>query len=283
MDLLIPQSFDKTIDFWLSEDNPSINYHAYLTGSTESSATLYCKDSGMVTGLAFFNRVFQRLNCQVTWSIEEGVILNGSSTNKIPVATVKGRVCDILEGERIALNLITHSSSISTHCHKLIKIKEKFNWKGKIAGTRKTLPGMRLLQKMAIISAGGDSHRYDLSTCVMIKDNHIKSIGSIQKAIEKCQKVLSFANKIEVECKNIDEALEAAKYGADIIMLDNYKPENVNKDAKLIKEYSKNTLVEISGGITENNISEYFDENVDIISVGGLTQEINRFDFSLKL
>lgn len=283
MDLLIPRSFDKIIDLWLAEDNPSINYHAYLTGASPITATLYCKDTGVVSGLAFFTRIFEKVDCTVEWLVKDGDFIKGSNLEKVTIAYVKGKACDILEGERIGLNIITHSSAISTHCHKFNELKQKHGWKGKVAATRKTLPGLRLVEKMAVISGGGDTHRYDLSSCLMIKDNHIKALGSIKNAIVKTREVLSFTSKVEVECKNLKEGIEAIENGADIIMLDNYEPANAAKDAQELKKIRPSIIIEISGGITLENIEAYFNENIDIISIGGLTQQTEKFDFSLKV
>ena len=168
-----------------------------------------------------------------------------------------------MEGERLALNILSHCSGISTNGRQLYELKKKHNWHGKIAGTRKTLPGLRLVQKYALLVAGLDTHRFDLSSAIMIKDNHIKALGSISKAIAKAKEVISFANKIEVEAKNLEEAMEAGENGADIVMFDNYGPTKLKEDAAVLKKKFPNIIVESSGGITEETIADYFDENVD--------------------
>jgi len=283
MEKLIPKSFDKIIESWFQEDIPSINYHAFIVGDQQQKATLYMKQSGVVSGLAFFSRIFQKLDCEVSFSVPEGAYISLEDKSKIPIGHVTGRICDILEGERLSLNVLSHCSGISTKGYKLNEIRKKHNWKGKIAGTRKTLPGLRLVQKYALLVAGLDTHRFDLSSCVMIKDNHIKALGSIAKAIAKAKEVISFANKIEVECKNLEEAMEAAENGADIVMFDNYEPKKLKEDAASLKKLYPKTIVESSGGITEESIAEYFDMNIDVISMGSVTQEIEKIDFSLKV
>ena len=283
MEKLIPKSFDKVIDSWLQEDIPSINYHAFIAGDHQQKATLYIKQSGVVSGLAFFSRIFQRLGCEVSFSTAEGTFISVEGKGKVPIGQVSGKVCDILEGERLALNILSHCSGISTKGHKLHELQKKHNWKGKIAGTRKTLPGLRLVQKYALLVSGLDTHRFDLSSAVMIKDNHIKALGSISKAIAKAKEVISFANKIEVECKNLGEAMEAAENGADIVMFDNYEPKKLKEDAASLKKAFPKIIVESSGGITEETVADYFDENVDVISMGGVTQEVEKIDFSLKV
>lgn len=283
MERLIPKHFDEVIDYWFKEDTPSINYHAFVAGEDLQKATLYMKQSGMISGLGFFSRIFAKLNCKTEFVYPEGTSLTIKDKVKQAIGTVTGRACDILEGERIALNVLSHCSGISTKAAKMHEIQTKHGWKGKIAATRKTLPGLRLVQKYAILVAGLDTHRFDLSSCIMIKDNHIKTMGSIKDAIAKAKKVISFANKIEVECKNLEEAFEAGNHGADIVMFDNYEPPKLKEDAKKFKEVFPKVLVECSGGITEESIVNYFDENIDVISMGGLTQEIEKIDFSLKI
>ena len=282
MENLIPKHFDNIIDQWLQEDIPTINYHAFIAGTHPEKATLYIKQSGLVSGLPFFSKIFSKLDCKCEFLVEEGSY-HEVTTEKIPIAYVTGRACDILEGERLALNILSHCSGISTRAHKLHELQIKLGWKGKIAATRKTLPGLRLVQKYAVLIAGLDTHRFDLSSCVMIKDNHIKTLGSIKKAILKAKEVISFANKIEVECKNIDEAFEAAENGADIVMFDNYTPKKLKEDAAKFKKVFPKVIVESSGGISEKTIADYFDENIDVISMGSLTQEVEKIDFSLKV
>lgn len=283
MEKLIPKSFDKVIESWLQEDIPSINYHAFIAGDQQQKAILYIKQSGVVAGLAFFSRIFQKLSCEVSFSVSEGTFVSVEGKAKVAIGHVTGKVCDILEGERLALNILSHCSGISTKGRQLYELQKKNNWNGKIAGTRKTLPGLRLVQKYALLVAGLDTHRFDLSSAIMIKDNHIKALGSISKAIAKAKEVISFANKIEVEAKNLEEAIEAAEHGADIVMFDNYGPKKLKEDAAVLKTKFPKVLVESSGGITEETIAEYFDENVDVISMGGVTQEVEKIDFSLKV
>ena len=283
MEKLIPKSFDKVIESWLQEDIPSINYHAFIAGDQQQKAILYIKQSGVVSGLAFFSRIFQKLSCEVSFSVPEGTFISVEGKTKVAIGHVTGKVCDILEGERLALNILSHCSGISTNGRQLYELKKKHNWHGKIAGTRKTLPGLRLVQKYALLVAGLDTHRFDLSSAIMIKDNHIKALGSISKAIAKAKEVISFANKIEVEAKNLEEAMEAGENGADIVMFDNYGPKKLKEDAAVLKKKFPKIIIESSGGITEETIADYFDENVDVISMGGVTQEVEKIDFSLKV
>jgi len=153
-----------------------------------------------------------------------------------------------------------------------------------VAGTRKTTPGFRLVEKYAMIVGGVDTHRIDLSSAIMLKDNHIAACnGSIKNAIEKVKRVSSFTHTIEVECGTEEAAIEAFSSGANIVMLDNFKPTEFKSTASRIKQLFPNSLIEASGEIKEENITEYFCNNVDIISMGTLTGGIGIVDYSLKL
>lgn len=153
-----------------------------------------------------------------------------------------------------------------------------------MAGTRKTTPGFRWVEKYALLVGGCDQHRYDLSSMIMLKDNHVWSSGSITAAVKRAKSVGGFALKIEVECQSEDEANEAITAGADIVMLDNFTPEKLKPVAKSLKErHGKHIIVEASGGVLVENVQDYFDAHVDVISMGVLTQGVPHIDFSLKI
>jgi nicotinate-nucleotide pyrophosphorylase (carboxylating) len=157
-------------------------------------------------------------------------------------------------------------------------------WKGSVAGTRKTTPGsFRLVEKYGLLVGGVDTHRMNMSQMTMLKDNHIWSVGSITKAVTLARTACGFTQKIEVECQCLSEALEACAVGADIVMLDNYTPDKLKVDAKEIKIQFPHVIIEASGGITMENICDYVSEDVDVISSGGLTQGYDCLDFSLKV
>ena len=182
------------------------------------------------------------------------------------------------------MNILSHCSGVATKAAQFSRKKEEAGWHGKIAATRKTTPGLRQVEKYGVLVGGCDTHRMDLSSCIMIKDNHIKALKSVDLAVRKAREVISFTNKIECESKTLDEALEAAKSGADIVMLDNRtSPEDTKKEAAIIKEKFPNILIEVSGGMRLETVGLYFDTNIDIISVGELTYNINSVDFSLKI
>lgn len=164
-------------------------------------------------------------------------------------------------------------------------LKEKEGFNGVIAGSRKTTPGFRLVEKYGMLVGGCDMHRMDLSSMIMLKDNHIWSRGNITEAIKAARSVGGFSMKIDVEVGSFEDACEAIEAGGDIIMLDNIEPPSLHEVAKNLKEKypNKNFLLEASGGITLDSIVNYFGPNIDIISMSGLNYGVTPVDFSLKI
>ncbi|WAR01413.1 NADC-like protein [Mya arenaria] len=250
---------------WLKEDAPNFDYGGFVVGEKEETAVLLLKSEGVLAGKPFFDAIFKELDCTVTWNIPEGTFLTPVNA----VATVSGKVRQILLGERVALNIITRASGIASAAKRIRTTVEDLGWHGEVAGTRKTTPGFRMVEKYSLLVGGVSTHRYDLSSMIMLKDNHIWTAGSI--------------TQIEVECRSLEDAREAASAGSDVIMLDNFTPQAlVDAAAKLKKEYPK-LIIEASGGITEETIARYCDVNVDVISLSRLTQGYDVVDFSLKI
>ncbi|XP_045171127.2 nicotinate-nucleotide pyrophosphorylase [carboxylating]-like [Mercenaria mercenaria] len=265
---------------WLKEDTPNFDYGGFVVGEKEETAVLLMKSPGVIAGRPFFDAIFKELDCTVTWEN----VLEGSFNEPIKtVATVSGKVRQILLGERVALNIITRASGIATAAYRLRRLVEKIGWIGQVAGTRKTTPGFRLVEKYALLVGGVSTHRYDLSAMIMLKDNHIWTAGSISQAVKDARVVGGFSTKIEVECRSVAEAEEAAISGCDVVMLDNFSPEAISKGAAVLKEKFPKLIIEASGGITEANIAQYCDENVDVVSLSRLTQGYDTVDFSLKV
>ncbi|GES79423.1 nicotinate-nucleotide diphosphorylase [Rhizophagus clarus] len=263
---LLSPSYKQDIRNWLNEDVPSFDYGGFVVGETQEVAILYGKSAGVVAGVPFFEEVFNQLECRVEWNLKEGEEFEPIKE----VARVYGKACNILLGERTALNILARCSGIATRSRKCIKLKEKCDFRGVIAGTRKTTPGFRIVEKYGMLVGGADTHRMDLSSMIMLKDNHIWSQGSIKKAIERARKIGGFSLKIEVECLNEQEANEAIEAGADIIMLDNMKGDYLKQTAKTLKQKwvgQRTFLIESSGGISEENIIEYFSPDIDILSM----------------
>ncbi|ORY49548.1 nicotinate-nucleotide diphosphorylase [Rhizoclosmatium globosum] len=284
--ILPPYQVQKAVSDWLTEDTPSFDVGGFVVGSDEQVAILFCKAPGVLAGRPFFDEVFRQVTgCRVEWKYKDGDYLDPKG-GKLEVARVYGPARYLLLGERPALNMLARASGVATRCQKLRALKDKAGWQGVIAGTRKTTPGFRLVEKYAMLVGGVDTHRMDLSTMVMLKDNHIWATGSIRDAVLKARSTAGFSVKIEVECQDEAEADEAIEAGADIVMLDNFDGPGIRVAAKSLKERwagKAKFLVEGSGGLTEDNVEPYFAPDVDILSFGSVTQSVPHIDFSLKV
>jgi nicotinate-nucleotide pyrophosphorylase (carboxylating) len=209
-------------------------------------------------------------------------VIDGDTVQKgNEILSVFGDARAILKCERLALNILCRMSGIATATHDLVERCRLINPDIKIAATRKTTPGFRYYEKRAVVLGGGEAHRFQLSDVIMIKDNHLKIIGSIENAMDKV-KDAKFIKKVEIEVTDRDQALTAAKLGADIIMLDNMTPEQVQELSNEIKTLRPDVLLEISGGITPDNIEAYA-PFADVISLGWLTHSAPAKDFSMEV
>lgn len=290
---LLPASghWKRQIGSYLEEDVPSFDYGAFVVGSKFSKAYIYMKQEGLVSGVPFAEEVFKQCGSEIEWLVQEGDIIDSARINenkgKIPVAFVRGPAHQILLAERTALNLLARSSGIATQSFMTKKLAQENGYKGIIAGTRKTTPGLRLVEKYSMLVGGVDTHRYDLSSMVMLKDNHITSVGNITKAIERARSVCGFSQKIEVEVSSEDEAREAVEAGADVIMLDNFNEKELLVVAKTLKESYKGILnffvLECSGGLTKENIKTYLSNDIDVYSTSSIHQGCKNVDYSLDI
>jgi nicotinate-nucleotide pyrophosphorylase (carboxylating) len=279
---LLPPNWTSVIPQWLQEDIPSFDYGGYVVGETPTTAHLFGKTSGVLAGVPFVNEIFRQLGCTIQWHVNEGERFPGVPRKHI--ATVTGPARKVLLGERTALNLLARCSGIATRAREVCELRAKHRFKGVVAATRKTTPGFRLVEKYGVTVGGCDTHRQDLSSMVMLKDNHVWSTGSIASAVTAARDVCGFSLKIEVECRNEFEADEAVQAGADVIMLDNMEPRELKAVLRRKRqEWGSGVLVEASGGITVDNIADYFCDELDVISLGWLTQGVPHVDFSLKI
>ncbi|KAL3817656.1 hypothetical protein ACHAXA_002001 [Cyclostephanos tholiformis] len=286
--LLPPPQIHSIVSAWLRDDIPShFDVGGYVVGSSIKRAELWMKSPGILAGMPFFDAVFAACGgCTVRWEefAIEGEPYNFPAGGKVKLATVIGPVSHLLRGERTALNSLSRCSGVATLSRECVRIARSRGWKGEVAGTRKTTPGFRLVEKYGLLVGGASTHRLDLSQMVMLKDNHVWSCGgSIDAAVRKARDVSGFSQKIEVECQSLEEALIAAGAGADVVMLDNFTPDRLRADAKAFKERYPHVKVEASGGITIDTMADYFSEHVDVISQGALTQGYDCVDFSLKI
>ena len=236
---------------------------------------LIAKADGIICGLEVFEIVFKELSndFKVKFYFKDGDEIKKGDK----VAEVEGLASTILIGERTALNYIQRMSGIATLTNKYQKVLDKYGVK--ITDTRKTTPCFRLFEKYSVMVGGATPHRFNLSDCVMIKDNHIAYAGSITKAVEKIRACISHTHKIEVECENLDQVREAISCKADIIMLDNM-PNDVMTEA--VKIIDKQAIVEASGNVTYERLEEIAKTGVDIISTSAIVAGAETLDLSLK-
>ena len=277
--MILPQFYvDDLIKNAIKED---INYidvaTDYLLDENEvSEAVFIAKADGVLCGIDVAMRVFQLLDEGFTCVLHKK---DGDEIKKGDlIAELKGKTVRLLKGERTALNLIQHMSGIATLTNECVK--QTIGTKATIADTRKTLPGLRSLQKYAVTCGGGRNHRYNLSDCAMLKDNHIDAKGGITPAVKAHREKIGHTVKIEVETRTLDEVKEALSAGADIIMLDNMSNETM---AEAVKIVDSRALLEASGNLTKERLHSVAQLGVDILSIGALTHSVEAFDISMRM
>lgn len=268
---------DHLIRLALQEDITSedITTNSVMPHYQLGQVQLICKEEGIIAGLDVFSRVFKLLDekIKVTLYCKDGdCVINGQL-----IGVVEGDIRVLLSGERTALNYLQRMSGIATYTHRVVQLLQ--NSHTKLLDTRKTTPNMRIFEKYAVKVGGGYNHRYNLSDGILLKDNHIGAAGSVTKAIEMAKAYAPFVRKIEVEVENLTMLDEALAAGADIIMLDNMRIEDM-KEA--VKRCHGKAVTECSGNVTKENIARLVDIGVDYISSGALTHSAPILDFSLK-
>ena len=277
--MTLPQFYiDDLIKRAITED---INYidvttDYLLDDAHTSTAVFLAKDTGVLAGIDIALRVFELMDDTLTFTVSKK---DGNEVKKGDIiATVQGKTKSILKSERTALNLVQHMSGIATATHKCVELTK--GTRVSIVETRKTLPGLRPIQKYAVVAGGGRNHRYNLSDAAMLKDNHIDAYGSLTNAVNALRAKTGHMVKIEVEVDSLELLEEALNVKADIIMLDNMSYEQM---AEAVKITDGRALLEASGNITLENIAEVAKTGVDIISLGALTHSVKAFDISLKI
>jgi nicotinate-nucleotide pyrophosphorylase (carboxylating) len=267
------------IDRFLREDLGKvgdITSDALFTKQT-ARAIIISKEDCIVAGLHEARVIFKKTGATARSLVHDGSMVKKGTT----VLEITGPVRSILKGERLALNIIGRMSGIASETKKIVQRCKKINPKVTIAATRKTTPGFRFFEKKAIILGGGEPHRYGLYDAVLIKDNHLRIIGSVEEAIKRAKGKVR--NKIiEIEVENESDALSAATMNVDVIMLDNLDSQTGKSIARKIRKINPCILIEISGGITAKNIDKYA-SFADRISLGYLTHSVINKDFSLEI
>ena len=242
----------------------------------KSSAYYVAKDTGIVCGIEIAKRVFELAGGNVDFRI---LLSDGTKVNKGDIiAELEGSTLTLLKGERTALNILQHMSGIATATNKCVELVKGTN--ASVTDTRKTLPGLRALQKYAVTVGGGKNHRYNLSDAAMLKDNHIDAYGGITAAVAALREKIGHTVKIEVEVRTLAELEEALDSKVEIIMLDNM---NCDEMAEAVEITDGRALLEASGNITAENIRAVAETGVNIISLGALTHSVKCFDISMKI
>ncbi|ADY54594.1 nicotinate-nucleotide pyrophosphorylase (carboxylating) [Syntrophobotulus glycolicus DSM 8271] len=237
-------------------------------------ARIYAKEHGVVCGLQIAEAVFKRVDPDITieFKIKDGDLFKAGDL----IMSIQGPLGSILQAERTALNFLQHLSGISSYTRLLV---DKVSDLGvKVVDTRKTIPGMRVLQKYAIRVGGGQNHRLGLYDAVMLKDNHHAAVGGLEEAISRVKAKIGHMVKIEVECETLEQVEQSVNSGVDVIMLDNM---NIEEMKTAVRSIAGRAITEASGGITEENIREIAETGVDVVSVGKLTNYVKALDFSL--
>ena len=236
---------------------------------------LICKEDGVIAGLDVFKRVFTLLDesTEVTFTCKDGDRVRKSER----LGVVRGDIRVLLSGERTALNFLQRMSGIATYTRKIADLLK--GTKTKLLDTRKTTPNMRVFEKYAVKVGGGYNHRYNLSDGILLKDNHIGAAGGVKEAVQMAKEYAPFVRKIEIEVEDLDMLREALEAGADIIMLDNMRVEDMREAVKLCAGKAE---TECSGNVTKENVAKLVDIGVDYISSGALTHSSPILDLSLK-
>ena len=275
---MLPKFYiDEIILTALKEDINYIDVSAdtVIPADQDGAAVFLAKADGVLCGIDVAMRVFELLDTSFKAEVfkKDGDALKKGDI----IAKISGKTALLLKGERTALNLLQHMSGIASATNAAVKLVE--GTRTKITDTRKTLPGLRALQKYAVTCGGGFNHRFNLSDGAMLKDNHIDACGGIPNAVKIIRGKLGHMVKVEVETRNMEEVAQALEAGADIIMLDNFDYAMTKQAVEFI---GGRALVESSGGITLETLSGYAQCGVDIISIGALTHSVKALDISMK-
>jgi nicotinate-nucleotide pyrophosphorylase (carboxylating) len=265
------------LERFVAEDLGEWDDSSCLIPDIEAQAVVVAKEDCIISGLAQAQEIFAYFRLSAQPLFDDGEFVPAKSR----VISVRGSARAILQSERLVLNFMARMSGISTLTRDCVLLA---GGRVRIAATRKTTPGFRVFEKKAVFLGGGDTHRFNLSDAVLIKDNHIAILG-LEECLRAAKERASFTKKIEVEIENLVEMIKAAKAGADIIMFDNMTPEEISRGVQLLDQMGlrDRLLLEASGGITRDNISEYAASGVDVISLGALTRNARWIDLSMEI
>jgi len=270
---------DSQVERWLAED---LGHHDVTNDVPgETTGRLVANEPGAAAGLDAARAVFEYLDVAVTDSADAGDAVEPGET----VLSVEGAARDVLRGERVAVNIAGHASGVATETREAVEAARAVSEDVRVAATRKTTPGLRGIEKRAVVAGGGDTHRLDLSHMVMVKDNHVAEMG-LESAVERFRERVSFATKVEVEVETVADAPRAAAAGADVVLLDNMTPAETGRAVDRLRErgadLDRAVLAEASGGITVETVPDYAATGVDVVSMGSLTHSAASLDYSFR-
>ena len=271
----------KLLDLGIEEDinTGDITTESIIPESMNAAATMTAKQDGVISGLEIVKMVYDRFQDNVVFT---PYFKDGDAVKKGDVILkVEATYPTLLCGERLSLNLFQRMCGIATETAKYVK--ELADTHTELLDTRKTAPGLRVLDKLAVKHGGGTNHRMGLYDMAMIKDNHIKMAGGIAKAVEQVRARIAEGIKIEVETTNLDEVHQAIEAGADIIMLDNMDNNTMTEAVNIIKAANKGIKTEASGNMSIPRLKEVAATGVDYISVGALTHTVKGMDISMNI
>jgi nicotinate-nucleotide pyrophosphorylase (carboxylating) len=282
--MFVPRKvMEKKLRQILAEDigQSDVTSAAVVPSDLKASGVVVAKETGIVSGIEEITTLAAMMELKIRAEVAEGEEIKKGQI----IMKISGNARNILSVERTMLNLLSRMSGIATATKRLTEKLKQVNSKAKIAATRKTAPGLLYFDKKAVVAGGGDPHRLHLDDMILVKDNHVAIVGGVEEAVKKAKQNCSFSKKVEVEVTNVADALKAVKAGADIVMLDNFSPKQV---LDTVEEFEKagffgKVMLEVSGGITEQNIMEYASTPVDLISIGTLTHSVRALDMSLEI
>ncbi|MDG5758016.1 carboxylating nicotinate-nucleotide diphosphorylase [Natronococcus sp. A-GB1] len=265
---------DSQVERWLREDLGHDDVTNQVPG--ETTGRLVAKERGILAGLEAARAVFDYLDVDVLEALESETAIEPGDE----VLRVAGATREVLRGERLAVNLVGHASGIATRTRRAVDEARAESDDVRIAATRKTTPGLRGLEKRAVVAGGGDTHRLDCSHMVMVKDNHVAELG-LEDAVSRFRERVSFATKVEVEVESPGDAPRAVEAGADVVLLDNMSPPETREGVDLLAD-RRGVLTEASGGIELEDVADYAATGVDVISMGSLTHSAPALDLSFR-
>jgi nicotinate-nucleotide pyrophosphorylase (carboxylating) len=278
---LASEALDEKLRDLLAEDIGSgdVTTETTVAAGAFARAKLLAKSALIVSGLTVARRVFELLDPHLAW---EGELLAGSSAQPGAVlARLSGRAREMLMAERVALNLVQRMSGIATTTRRFVDLVEDTGCQ--IFDTRKTAPGLRLFDRMAVRDGGGVNHRNGLFDAVLIKDNHLRLAAGVASAVERARRGAPAGTRVQVEIESEEQLREAVAAGADAILIDNQLPETVRRWCQIVRQTPKKPWIEASGGMSLENVRAYAEAGPDAISVGALTHSVVAADVALEL